>query len=927
MIGPDCGLAGASAPIVATGVNFTVTSSFTGGILDECNGSGVYGDGNTLRMGPNASAAIEAYNAAAVTITGFQIVNATTGILAEGLQGININDNTVASSGYGIEVEYSSGTSVGSNSLTGDYGSLYEVDDGLTVSDNALDHTEYGAYAVDVNGATFADNDCNGSASALSVYDSTFVTVWGNNLSRSIDGLYTQDVSGLIASWNNATASQYPLQVYYGGNVSGTQDTGSNATVGLTIYFTENASFTSGDFPNATEYGLEVEDATEVSVANSHFDVAGFEGIFVADTTDVTLNGDTADSFFDAGVVISQSTAVTITGTDARSGIGSLAPAFSTSFDQGLTLTGCDGSASAYGLEDQGSLNVTVRDSDFVDMTGGDAGISLQSDATIAIADDVITNASGDALDAFDSSGLVVTGSLFTQAAQEAAFVAGSDGVTLSANDAAYAGFTGFDLEQLDGFTVADNNLSSGTTSFAVGLYLDADASGSVADNRATNDPTSLELLSSTSVDVMDNDLSFAQVGFVVANTVNCTIAGNLVGDDTSAFSVAASEHLSVFHNNFVDDGGWSLPASPLQANWSAGYPGGGNYWSNDTQPDGYHGPAQNFSGGDGIVDVPFVLNLTNVDPYPLSIPWVVRTITFAESGLPAATAWSVVVNGTRVSGAGSDLVYDQPNAVASVYAFSIGPVGGYRATTATGTVAPGSGNATVAVTFVPFEYPISFEAAGLAASTNWSVAVSGSAASAVGGAPVTFSLANGSYSFEVAEVTGYAIAPRSGPLVVNGAAESITIAFDLVLYNVTFVPEELPAGASWSVNLGDSQASAAGGTLTFREANGSYPFSIDPPSGYEAHPGSGTQTVNGTTTVFVAFTPTGLAPLATPLGIALVVAVVALGVVAIVATALLLRARRQPGPLSASPRGAAPAAPPSPSPAPPPEAPERWRK
>lgn len=923
VIGPNCLLSGASAPIVASGHNFTVTSGFTGAILDECNASGLFGDGNTLTAGVNASAAVEAYNVADLTIEGFLIDNATIGILAVGAQGLTIADNTVASSGYGLEVEYSSQVMVEANTISGDYGSLYEVDDALTVSDNALDHTEYGAYAVDVNGATFLHNDCNGSTSALSVYDSTLVTAWGDNLSHSVDGLYTQDVSGLVASWNNASASEYPIQIYFGGNVSGTENTGPNATVGMTIYFTENASFTAGSFPSASEYGLEVEDATGVSVATSDFDTAGFEGIFVGDATDVTLNGDTADGFFDGGVVVSQSTGVSITGTDARNGLGALAPAFSTSFDGGLQLVGSDGSGSAYGLEDQGSLNVSVRDCRFLGMTNGDAGISLQSDAGITVTGSVITNATGDALDAFDSAGLDVTGNTFTGAAQEAVYVAGSDGVTLTNNDATFAGFTGFDLEQLNGFTVGENDVGSGTTSLSVGMYLQSDASGTVSDNAMTNETTSLELLTSTSVLVTNNDLSSSLIGIVVANTVDCTLSGNEVAYDATSFNISSSEHLAIFHNNFVDDTGWSLPPSPLQANWSAGYPGGGNYWSNDTQPDRDHGPGQNLTGPDGIVDSPWVLNGTNRDPYPLTGPWTVRTITFTESGLPPGTFWSVVVNGSRVAGVGAALVYDQPNAVATLYSYGVGPVGGYRATSPSGTVAPGGGNGSVAVTFVPFEYNVSFQAAGLAATTNWSIVIGSTNASGAGAAPVTFDLPNGSYTYRVAPVTGYAIQPASGPIVVSGAAESITIAFDLVEFDVTFVPQGLPPGASWTVTLGGTQATTAGGSLSFAEPNGSYAFRIGAPSGYLAHPASGTQSVNGTTTIYVAFTASTPTPLSTPLGIALVVAVIALALVAVLAIALLLRARRRRPPVA--PVAAADS--PTSGANPPPDTPARWRQ
>lgn len=916
-----CTVTGASAPIASGPANFTLTADFTGAILDECNGSALNGDGYSLVMSANASFAIELYNVVSVEVSGFLIVGASTGVLALGVQSSAVIANTINATGYGIEVEYSSQVSVEDNSLDGDYGSLYEVDDGLTVSYNQLALDQYAVYAEDVNGATFQSDQCNGSSSALDLYDSSSVTVWGDNLSHTTNGLYAQNVYHLAVDWNNASNSEYPIEVYYGGATTGEENAGVGSTVGLTVYFTEDATFTTESFVGASEYGAEVEDATNVSITGSDFDLAGFEGIFVADATHLTLTGDTADGFVDGGVVVSQSTDVTITGTGATNGSGSLAPAFSTYFDEGLVLESDNGSASAYGVEDQGSLNVTIEGCQFWRMTEGDAGISLQSDAGFTVDGTDIIGASGDALDAFDSAGLVVRGNTFTVAAQEAIYVASSDGVTIIGNDASHAGFTAMDLEQLDGFTIANNDVGQGTGSSAEGIYLQSDASGTVDGNNASDQRTGLALIDATNVSVIGNQLSGASVGFVASGDVSCTIAGNEVANDVASFNVGSSEHLAVFHNNFVDDLGWVLPPSTLVANWSAGYPGGGNYWSNFTTPDAEHGPSQNLSGPDGIVDDPFVLNATNQDGYPLTQPWTARTITFTESGLPAGTAWSVVVNATAVTGNGMTLVYAQPNAVATIYTYLIGTVPGFRASESSGSVAPGNGDAQVAVSFAPFQYTISFQASGLSAAANWSIAVGPISGGATGDLPVTFSLANGSYSFQVAPVAGYAVEPSTGPLVVDGNDQSITIAFDLVAFAVTFEEIGLPAGASWSVDLAGSERSTAGGSLTFSEPNGSYSFNVASPGGYVVHPASGAATVNGTTTIYLAFASGTSSPFQSPLGDALVAAIVGLAILAIVAIALWRRDRRPPPP--SGPGTAVPATPA----AGPPEGAPRWRQ
>ncbi|MCJ7423045.1 hypothetical protein MUP01_02090, partial [Candidatus Bathyarchaeota archaeon] len=55
---------------------------------------------------------------------------------------------------------------------------------------------------------------------------------------------------------------------------------------------------------------------------------------------------------------------------------------------------------------------------------------------------------------------------------------------------------------------------------------------------------------------------------------------------------------------------------------WDDGYPSGGNYWSDYAGLDLYRGAYQNESGSDGIGDVPYNIDASNNDHYPLMTPW-----------------------------------------------------------------------------------------------------------------------------------------------------------------------------------------------------------------------------------------------------------------------------------------------------------------
>ncbi len=65
--------------------------------------------------------------------------------------------------------------------------------------------------------------------------------------------------------------------------------------------------------------------------------------------------------------------------------------------------------------------------------------------------------------------------------------------------------------------------------------------------------------------------------------------------------------------------------------------------------------------------------------------------------------------------------------------------------------------------------------------------------------------------------------------------------------FPVTFTVAGLPSGAEWSVGFHGTVNTTNGTTLVFSVANGSYTFSVLPPTGYLARPANGTVVVTGT--------------------------------------------------------------------------------
>ncbi|UCG69452.1 MAG: PKD domain-containing protein [Thermoplasmata archaeon] len=76
-----------------------------------------------------------------------------------------------------------------------------------------------------------------------------------------------------------------------------------------------------------------------------------------------------------------------------------------------------------------------------------------------------------------------------------------------------------------------------------------------------------------------------------------------------------------LYLNNFISNGKQAYDMTGLNY-WDIGYPIGGNYWSDYTGQDNYHGPDQNINGSDDIGDTHYEIDYNSIDHYPLMEPY-----------------------------------------------------------------------------------------------------------------------------------------------------------------------------------------------------------------------------------------------------------------------------------------------------------------
>ncbi len=217
-------------------------------------------------------------------------------------------------------------------------------------------------------------------------------------------------------------------------------------------------------------------------------------------------------------------------------------------------------------------------------------------------------------------------------------------------------------------------------------------------------------------------------------------------------------------------------------------------------------------------------------------------TAMFSESGLAAGVYWTIEMDGQTLSSASSSITFVTAN---GTHAFAVGRGIGYNATPKAGNITVGGSGVSTEINFVLAVYAVTFQELGLPAGTNWSVNLSGSLHTSVGGS-ITFGRSNGSYLFAAnTSLLNLTLAPASGEVTVTSNPQTINLTA-IRSYAVNFTEAGLPAGSEWSVTLGGTPWESLGSTIGFAEQNGTYAFSVAQIAGYVWTPAAGNVTVHG---------------------------------------------------------------------------------
>lgn len=247
---------------------------------------------------------------------------------------------------------------------------------------------------------------------------------------------------------------------------------------------------------------------------------------------------------------------------------------------------------------------------------------------------------------------------------------------------------------------------------------------------------------------------------------------------------------------------------------------------------------------------------------YEVAYASTVSTASVTTTGLPTGTPWTATVGYDTQTGTGSSLTFSLPP---GTYNYYIGPVNGYGASPANGTVSITAGNTTT-VSAVYTSYgttplvPVTFSQAGILTGTaSWAAVVPGVGAWYTTSTSVTINVPAGTYSYSVGQTAGYTIANPTGSVVASSGGASVTIPFvpkfPQPTFSVVVTESGLSAGASWTATLNGVAQTSTQSSITFYQANGKYAYSLGSIAGYTTPPSGSVATASALTVVPVIYT------------------------------------------------------------------------
>ncbi|MCL4345419.1 MAG: thermopsin [Candidatus Thermoplasmatota archaeon] len=338
-----------------------------------------------------------------------------------------------------------------------------------------------------------------------------------------------------------------------------------------------------------------------------------------------------------------------------------------------------------------------------------------------------------------------------------------------------------------------------------------------------------------------------------------------MIPKDSSKFTVSALK--GEYDSYFIDVG--YLEITLGQASGVYSFTSASFYLDTMTPYKEYVTSSDNF-----VMEVTGNMILNSTTPFTLSP--VTSSLTVDESGLPSSTVWTVSYYyyqnvSFRASSANNPLVTTQINSTAiasksssntSITINGIAPGYYYVAVNSSKSFEVSGdagfvlieGQTTNMVQFTHVNmYSLTFNEAGLASGTTWSVVVNGVSMSSSSGSITFTNLYGGSYSYYISVPSGYSTSSSSGTVTVMSNTFQ-TITFTKQMYTIEFQETGLTSGTNWTVTVNGKLYNSTTQDINVSVPYGAVSYTVGNVSGYLSTDSSGSFVADGNAMVSVLF-------------------------------------------------------------------------
>jgi parallel beta-helix repeat protein len=424
----------------------------------------------------------------------------------------------------------------------------------------------------------------------------TNVTIQNINIENFYFGVYLDHSSSISIIGNNITA---------------------NSDLGIYLEYSSSNSITENNITGNNNYGVYLSYSPSNSITGNNItDNSG--GVCLSYSSSSNITGNT---FWHGGLTVSNSYGNVV--------VDNLA--------NGKPLAYLEGVSDMAMVEDAGQIilvdcnRIRVEN---LNLSSTDTGIELwKTNNTIITGNNITNNRIG--IEVWHSSNNIISGNNITKN-DGAIFLFYSSYCMLYANNITNnSGDYTINLAHSSNNTIEQNILINNRANPIIYL-LDGSSYNIFANNLLTVDPSPKGIWVSGNYNVITgNTITNASEMAILlyGGASDNQIYGNTVKNNAKGIAIGSSSNNVVYHNNFVNnsqqvyDYSWTYPEyySPSINVWDDGYPSGGNYWSDYTGVD---------ANGDGIGDIPYVIDADNQDRYPLMHLWSPLPVHNINTGL-----------------------------------------------------------------------------------------------------------------------------------------------------------------------------------------------------------------------------------------------------------------------------------------------------